>query len=146
MPQHDFGGTVVAKDGILAQPGQNPVQVLAANTTLSEEDSGGTYLMDASGGDFKVSLPSPAGKSGMEFTFMCVDPSNDGTIETTGAANLLNGVAVMGGANVLAIANKKSIRFDKGAALLGDHLTFKSAAGKWVVSGIGQANACFVVA
>ncbi len=105
-------------------------EALTADATLTAEDSGKTFLLDAIGED----LTLPAVKDGLIYKFICqvTTVTTDWTI--TAPAAVIQGSATVAGA-VIAAANESLITLVVAKFLPGDWITVESDGTNWYVAG-----------
>jgi hypothetical protein len=110
-------------------------QVLTADTTLTANDSGKLFLLDAVG----EAITLPAVTAGVEFEFLCTADIITSAWTITAASKVISGSAQVAGA-VVAAALEDVITFTHTVALIGDWVTIKSDGSAWYVEGSAVAS------
>ncbi len=106
------------------------LETLTADTTLTVEQSGKTFLLDAIG----EAITLPAVTKGLKYKFVCAvtTATTDWTI--TAATNVIQGSAQVAGA-VIPAANENTITLVVAKFLPGDWVSVESDGTNWYVEG-----------
>ena len=108
--------------------------VISADRTLTEADSGRVYWLDNSTGE---TITLPALKDGLFFKFVIADNfATDNWIIDSAEGDNIEGAIVVNGATVAAVAEDQ-INFVASAESLGDFIELECNGTKWFVSGHG---------
>ena len=109
-------------------------EILTADTTLTVEDSGKTFFLDATGE--VITLPSTL-VAGVNYTFKVIAAvaTSDWTIVS--ATDVIEGYAVVNYATVAA-SNENTISLVAAAAIVGDEVKVICDGTSWQASGLGS--------
>ena len=120
-----------------------PVEAITDDTTLTAEDSGKTYLLDAIG----EVITLPAVSAGLNYKFRCTAAVTPSSWTIVAAANVIQGYAAVAYATVPAV-DENTISIVTGKAIAGDEVSIFSDGTSWFVSGNGSvaASITFTVA
>jgi len=119
-------------------------RVAIATETLTHDLSGETLFLDASGGNFTLTLPAP--KAGVFFRFIKNDTGGQIDIDSAGAASIIKGmihwtIAIEGTPNLIGLAfigagtGEASVRFE-GFSVDGDWCEVVSDGSRWFLHGM----------
>ncbi len=120
------------------QRGRIKIRALSANITLTPEDTGTTFLLDAVGED--IIIPTPVGNRGVHYRFVmnakCI--TSNWTI-TSGGTDLIHGQIASGAGDdvdtITAGTGIELISFINTAADEGDHVNIFSTGVFWMATG-----------
>lgn len=121
--------TPVLEGGFLAN-----IETLTADTTLTVEDSGKTFLLDAIGE--VITLPAVA--VGLHYKFKCIAATATSNWTIVSATDVIEGYASVNYATIVA-ANENTISLVAAAAIVGDEVELICDGTSWHVSGHGSA-------
>ena len=105
-------------------------ETLTADATLTVEDSGKTFLLDAIGED----LILPAVAAGLNYKFICQVTTVTTNWTITAATAVIQGSATVAG-GVIAASNEDTITLVIAKFLPGDWITLESDGTNWYVAG-----------
>ena len=110
------------------------IETLTADTTLTVEDSGKTFLLDATGEE--ILLPAVAVGLNYKFRVIAAVATTDWTI--VAATDVIEGYADVNYATIVG-ANENTISLVAAAAIIGDEVKLLCDGTSWHVSGHGSA-------
>ena len=114
------------------------MEVVAADKTLLESESGKTFILNNTVGE---DIVLPAVKAGLTYTFVvgAVFATSNWTVATATALGIINGLASVDNVSILAAA-EDSINFAFGAETIGDWITVVCDGTQWIARGTGHAS------
>jgi len=115
---------------------KRPVKVIAAATTLTEEDSGKLLVLNAAAGA-QVTLPVVADAAGCEFTFVVGAAFATTNWTVKAATNKIQGGAIVNSA-LVSSADQNTVSFVANAETVGDTVTINSDGTNFYVKGVGK--------
>ena len=123
--------------------GGAPVQDITAARTLTLEESGTTFFLNASAG-VAVTLPAVASARGVCYKFILAQATITTDWVLTAATAVLQGALLEAGLVVL-VANGTTVNIEIATDVLGDWLSVVSDGTNWYVDGVAS-GASFTVA
>jgi hypothetical protein len=121
---------------------------LAADSTLTSDDSGKIIFVDATGAAGEVDIALPAPSAGLYFKFICTEdtPSHDVKIVATGT--IVYGIIMVQSDtnedNSVVAAGSTNVLFDT-TCKKGDWVEFVSDGTSWFIKGMGTVQGAFTV-
>jgi len=144
MGNYYHKGSKVLVPGIGAEPQLEnfrhsvATETLAADTTLTAEDSGKTIFVSGASA-IDVTLPSPV--AGMNFKFIITNVTADVDIVQAGSSDDFVGTIMGVSANDSAVSGDTKIIFDQsGGSVVGDWVFLACDGTNWYVQGLCDAN------
>ncbi len=126
--------------------GRLSLENISADRTLTVEDTGKVFLMDATGEDITIPNPTDASCRGVHYTFVCnAKISSSSWTVTSLGTDLMHGQLGAGGTGeadvISAGTGQEKYTFVSGAADEGDSITVFSTGTYWIVTGQSHAKA-----
>lgn len=127
----DAGGNLVEAEGTgdLVR-----TETLTADTTLTREDSGKTYLLDAVG----EVITLPALIDGLRFKFRCIAATTTTDWTIVSSTSVIEGYAAVNYATIVGL-NENTISIVAAAAIIGDTVELVCDGTSWHANGVGSA-------
>ena len=132
-----FSGPVISTNGFIGPiTGLETVSTLTAASTLTAEQSGTTFFLNATA-EFATTLPAPAAGLNYKFIVKAAPSGASYTIVTASSANIIKGQAVnAAGAAGDTGTSDDTISFVDGQAVAGDMVTVISDGTSWFAYGV----------
>lgn len=120
-------------------PRETKVDTITGATSIKNDDTGTTFILNAAGGA-AVTLPAPEAGLNYKFIVGAAFATTDWTIVTESNATIIQGAVLVNGA-VVPGADEDTITFAAAAESVGDYVDLISDGTNWYVSGAGAVAA-----